>query len=181
MHAIQEIIEKCKCLSNSEKSSFVDAICKTTKLCPDKSFREINKMLTWPTIIALQNQGVDFFPHTKTHPILTQCSPSRLVKEIYEPKKEHFSRLGKPSNIFCYPNGKFTDFNENVINILKKAGYKAAFTAEEAFDDSSKILDLFMLKRYPFPNDVLKFKQLVSGMEFLRVNLGELRVGILVL
>jgi len=129
-----------------------------------------NDALTWAQIHELADQGVEFYPHTCTHPILSQCPDSAIQEEIFEPKKIISSYLQKPADVFCYPNGRYGDFDGRVIGALKKAGYIAAFTSEEGFDRSNGLLDMYQLHRYALFNDTLRFKQIVSGFESLKTH-----------
>lgn len=163
LHAVNKIVEYCKKISNTDKWKLINKLINTLNV--DTGLISRNRSLSWEEIIELQNHRVEFFPHTKTHPILVQCSEKQLHEEIHESRRMLQSKLGKPSDVFCYPNGRFSDFNDNIINILKKQGYRAAFTVEEGFDRPHKDVDLFRLRRYAFPDDLIEFKQLISGFE----------------
>ena len=124
--------------------------------------------LTWEQIREMKEQGMEFLPHTRTHPILAHCTNERMREEIGGSKRRIEAHLGTTADIFCYPNGKQGDFDDAVIAVLKEEGCRAAFTAEEGHDHTQKTVDAFRLKRYPFPDDLCRFKQLVSGMEGLK-------------
>jgi peptidoglycan/xylan/chitin deacetylase (PgdA/CDA1 family) len=119
--------------------------------------------------------NIEFFPHTKTHPILARCTEETVSHEITESKRRIEYELGKPSNIFCYPNGRFIDLDDRVITLLKQSGYRAALTAEGVYDYTHRKIDLFRLKRYPFPDNSISFKRFVSGFETFISDLKRLR------
>jgi peptidoglycan/xylan/chitin deacetylase (PgdA/CDA1 family) len=63
--------------------------------------------------------------HTVSHPFLDRLSMQQQAKEIVESKRQLSDLLGKPVRYFAYPNG---DYNENALNVVKDAGFEAAFT-----------------------------------------------------
>jgi len=63
--------------------------------------------------------------HTVSHPFLDRLSRQQQEKEITESKCQLSDLLGKPVRFFAYPNG---DYNESTLNVVKDAGFEAAFT-----------------------------------------------------
>jgi len=76
----------------------------------------------------LSEAGVSFGGHTHTHTILTALSPTETEKEILLNKKLIENITRKPCVFFAYPNGGKEDFHHVHKDILKQAGYKAAFS-----------------------------------------------------
>lgn len=74
-----------------------------------------------------QHPLVDIQSHTHTHPILTICPPDILEYELVYSRSYLETFLHKPVKVFSYPNGSFS---QDVIDGVKKAGYKYAFTTE---------------------------------------------------
>ena len=105
------------------------------------------KSLTWEQLGEMRDGGVDIECHTYSHGDLR--SPLRktsvdkrtmgliendiktlgmdgwLRKEIVQSRQELEKRLGIRVNVFAYP---FGNFNQKVRDIVKEAGYEAAFT-----------------------------------------------------
>jgi len=121
--------------------------------------------LRWEEIKEMQAHGIDFHPHTKTHPILTQTNAEQKRLEARESKRVLEERLGGCRDIFCYPNGGAEDFDEEMITILKEAGYRAAVTGLPGFDSTRAGTDLFRLRRFAIPFELPTFKEYVSGLE----------------
>lgn len=168
--ATDHIIQFCKTISEEQRGELIKELNKlrTGDLSP-RSHRK-NRPLSWDDIIEMAEHGIEFFPHTKTHPMLIQCTQEKARHEICESKKRVETKLAKGADIFCYPNGRFSDFDDTLVCLLKSAGYKAALTAEEGFDCTHEKNDLFRLRRQPFPGTFLRFKQLVSGLEAFKNN-----------
>ena len=84
---------------------------------------EKDRFLNWREVKEMSAEGVVFGSHTLSHPHLPQLSEDRLDYEISESKKIIEDNTGKEAGIFCYPYG---DFDERVIDAVRKAGYKGA-------------------------------------------------------
>lgn len=63
--------------------------------------------------------------HTRTHPRLTQLSPSDAREEITASKHKLEDLFGSTVEHFCYPYG---DWNEAVRDLVRAAGYRTACT-----------------------------------------------------
>jgi peptidoglycan/xylan/chitin deacetylase (PgdA/CDA1 family) len=63
--------------------------------------------------------------HTVCHPFLDQLSQDEQTEEIFQSKSQLSELLGKPVRYFAYPNG---DYNQSTLNVVKDAGFDAAFT-----------------------------------------------------
>jgi len=88
---------------------------------------------------------VCFGAHTMTHPILTNIPIEKARKEILGSKEELEKWIAKDVKFFAYPNGDVSDFNDEIIKIIKEAGFSCALTS---IDGNCKIGDdLFRLKR----------------------------------
>ena len=76
----------------------------------------------------LADRGATFGGHTHTHTILTSMPDSLAEREILENKDRLEDLLSRPCHFFAYPNGGPNDFNGNHKTMLKRLGYKAAFS-----------------------------------------------------
>lgn len=163
--AIRAVTRFCKTLSNAEKLSLINNLVGLLKV--DISGQPSGKYepLTWDEIAEMHKHGIEFQPHTKTHPIIALVPKEQKMIEIEEPKRVIEGRLKSKADIFCYPNGQWEDFDEETITLLKAAGYKAAVTGMEGFDSVMAKPDMFRLRRYPIPHSQILFKQYISGLE----------------
>ncbi len=71
------------------------------------------------------NSGMEIGSHTQNHTDLTNCSNEVAVNEIFQSKTDLEKKFQVPINHFCYPYGNFDD---EIVNIIKKAGYQTATT-----------------------------------------------------
>lgn len=92
--------------------------------------KEINnnhKLLTIAQIKKLHKLGWTIGCHSATHADLSQLSKADLIKEIVDSKKSLENRLGIKIKYFAYPKGIYTP---KIVECVKKAGYKMAFSTE---------------------------------------------------
>ena len=82
-----------------------------------------DRFLNWQEVLQMAKDGVEFGSHTLTHSYLTKIDRKQAEREIIESKKIIEDKIGKEIKFFCYPYG---DFNSEIIEIVKKTGYKGA-------------------------------------------------------
>jgi len=162
----------CKKQAHSRKIELIDKILGMLKVDLSEQPKGIYEPLAWAEIKEMHKHGIDFHPHTKTHPIISKVTREQKIVEIEEPRKILESHLSDRANIFCYPNGQAEDFDEETIELLKDAGYIGAVTGIEGFDNTKKNPDLFRLSRYAIPHRLIMFKQFVSGLEAFKRSVG---------
>ena len=118
-------------------------------------------ILSWDEVKEMSESGIDFGAHTVTHPILTRVSLDQARFEISQSKKDIEKRLDKPVDTFCYPNGKSSDFNKNLMDLLKEIGFTCAVTTNPGPRPSK--MNLYKLGRLETAWNQESFKFLVSG------------------
>lgn len=130
-------------------------------------------MLSWDEVREMQQSGlITFGSHTKTHPILTQVPHDSALAEIRESKLLVEGKIGRPVDFFAYPNGSWADFDENIMAMVKKSGYRAACSTISA-EHFTKI-DMYCLPRTDITDNICRgigggfshamFSMKVSGM-----------------
>ena len=77
---------------------------------------------------------MDFGWNTLTHPDLTKISLDEARRQIFDSKGDSLT--------FCYPAGRF---NDEVVNLIREAGYVAAVTTKIGIARESS--DLLRLPR----------------------------------
>jgi peptidoglycan/xylan/chitin deacetylase (PgdA/CDA1 family) len=86
-------------------------------------------MLTREMIRHLAENNIEIGGHTITHPILACTSDAQARHEIREGKRQLEDITGRQVRYFAYPNGKpEIDFTPRHVQMVKEAGYVAAFT-----------------------------------------------------
>ncbi|MGC9337896.1 MAG: polysaccharide deacetylase family protein [Candidatus Cloacimonadia bacterium] len=135
----------CATIEDDKKDEYLDELAKLLSVeVPHEAagrFRPMN----WDQILEMSKNGIDYGSHTCSHPILTRISDDRLDHEIRESKKVLENKLQTSINQFCYPNGQEHDFNESIIQKLRKAGYLSSVTTIQGYNHIHA--DPFCIKR----------------------------------
>jgi len=130
---------------------------------PEKEFYMMNR----GQIKEMQEYGIEFGGHTKTHVKLSRVDPEEARVEIVESTEILEELLGEKMISFAYPYG---DLNDRVKQIVEETGYKfgvATDSGSVCFSD-----DLFQIRRIGiFPNITnLGFKRKIRGnYNFIKV------------
>lgn len=85
-------------------------------------------VMDWDGVRHLAEHGFAIGGHTLTHPILTRVPIEAAREEIASSKVEVEGELGVPALGFAYPNGRPSDFDDDVVAAVAAAGYQVAFT-----------------------------------------------------
>jgi peptidoglycan/xylan/chitin deacetylase (PgdA/CDA1 family) len=86
-----------------------------------------NEAMDWDEIKKLASEGVQFAPHSRNHPILTQLDQAELEAELSEPLNDLKFHLGSAPPVLAYPSGYY---NQKVLDVARSLGYKLGFTTE---------------------------------------------------
>jgi peptidoglycan/xylan/chitin deacetylase (PgdA/CDA1 family) len=85
-------------------------------------------MMSWDQVREMQEGGIEVGAHTISHPILTRIPPEQVRAEVQGSKARIEEELGQPVLGFAYPNGKSADWNNEIEQIIARAGIRTAFT-----------------------------------------------------
>lgn len=81
-----------------------------------------SELLSWREIKELNDYGIEFGSHTRTHPDLTQIANAEARRELTESKSIIEEKLGTKVKTFAYPFGKFN----RQIKKLAESNFDAA-------------------------------------------------------
>ena len=133
---IDKIIETIKKFPEEEIEEFIKILQKKTGISLPKE----RLILNWEEIKEMSKHNISFGYHTINHRILTKLSIDEIKNELNLPpilKEINFIQ------VFSYPNG---DYNDEIKNLVKNMGFKAAVTTKKGWIKPGKE-DLFCLKR----------------------------------
>ena len=109
------------------------------------SFLGVEKnYFTWDQAREMEENGISIQSHTVDHKSMTDLTDDQLRAELVESKKKIEAELGKPVEFIAYPTGTY---NLHIAQLVKDAGYKAAFTIK--FGNVDKASNVFALERVP--------------------------------
>jgi peptidoglycan/xylan/chitin deacetylase (PgdA/CDA1 family) len=81
--------------------------------------------MTWAMIEEMAAAGIQFGPHTKTHPDLRGLSRAKLIWQILGSQETVAAHVGYMPRYFAYPSGRY---DENTIALLKELNFWGAVT-----------------------------------------------------
>ena len=115
-------------------------------------------MLREEQIANCDSPNIAFGAHTISHPILMNLTEQQCRVEIEESKRILSDWVNAPIDYFAYPNGRYgVDFSNREMNIVRDAGYSAAFSTEWGAARSGS--NLFAMPRYtPWEKSEFGFK-----------------------
>lgn len=93
------------------------------------------RLMDWSQLRECHTQGIEIGSHTIDHFHLTGLNQVEMSRQIIGSKAKLKDSLNIEATSFCYPYG---DYNENVVNMVRQAGYKAAVTCRFEYDQSGK-------------------------------------------
>ncbi|HOW34969.1 MAG TPA: polysaccharide deacetylase family protein [Candidatus Omnitrophota bacterium] len=103
--------------------------------------------VTWEQLKEMEQHGVTAGSHTLDHTYLPGVSEVMGRRQIIESKKLMEQKLGHAVDYIAYPSG---GFSEEIKNIVRDAGYKAACTTNRGLHVLND--DLYAIKRIRFTN-----------------------------
>lgn len=109
-----------------------------------KGFQEL-ALLGWEEIRELEENNVTIMPHSVNHLNLTKLAEEDRTKELLKSKEVLEKQLGGRKEYFAYPYGSL---NQDVVEAVKAAGYKGAFTSSPGTNIYGKT-DIFRIRRMP--------------------------------
>jgi hypothetical protein len=86
------------------------------------------RLLTWDETRDLESLGVSIGGHTLTHRRLTSLPREEQRAEIDYCKRIIERKLGHKIDAFAYPYGRAVDYDEEIIQMVREAGYWYAFS-----------------------------------------------------
>ncbi|HEX6428365.1 MAG TPA: polysaccharide deacetylase family protein [Niastella sp.] len=85
--------------------------------------------------------------HTVTHPILINCTETKVYEELKISRQKLESWTGKEVVYFAFPNG---DYSSREVQILKTLNYRLAFSTHPKYLTPDMLKDRFTLPRFGF-------------------------------
>ncbi|MBB54125.1 MAG: polysaccharide deacetylase [Magnetovibrio sp.] len=146
IHATIKIKGVCKEAIAADKERILAALKLETAVTPSVDAAANYRKISWA-----QTQELDSHPlfeiggHSHDHNILSRLSVEGMHKDVDRCMSLLEKNLGRTITHFSYPEGRHTDYNEQVISHLKHWGIVCCPSAEDGRNDEQS--DLFHLRR----------------------------------
>jgi len=120
--------------------------------------------LTWEQLQHLAGKGIGIGSHTCTHPYLSRVDALQATEEIAASREAIRSKLGKCSEVFCYPYGQAEDYSSETTEIVRNLGFAGAYVA---YEPDGRDLAPYELKRYSALENYVDFCWKLCGAQLL--------------
>lgn len=86
-------------------------------------------LMGWDHLRALARDGFEIGAHSADHLNLARLDDAELERQVAGARHTLEQRIGQPVDTFAYPYGGTAHFDARVMQAVRRAGYRAAFTA----------------------------------------------------
>lgn len=122
------VVEWMKRLPLAERlAAEADIRAATPRFEPSAAQRAEFDLATWDELRRLVPALVSIGSHTLTHPILSSLDVEQTEREVRDSRAAIERELGRPAELFCYPNG---DFGQAALDAVRRH-YRAAVIESE--------------------------------------------------
>jgi peptidoglycan/xylan/chitin deacetylase (PgdA/CDA1 family) len=112
--ALRQIKAHCKRLPETELQALLAEIEQRTGSDTAPPIGDY-RFMSWAQVQELKSAGFEIGAHTVNHPILSRVDVARAEREMLESRDHIKKELGSCSQVFCYPNGKSSDYTPEVM------------------------------------------------------------------
>ena len=162
-HCIFFLLSRFKKVSNQLKNEYMKNLQKICGVTIPSGLAE-KIILSWDEIREMKDNGISFGAHTLNHPNLASLDLNEAEKEILHSKKMIEERLKTDITLFAYPYGSKSDYNSEIIELIKKTGFKCACTSNHKLANKYNMEDIYHLPRVQVSYDFDRFKIIISGI-----------------
>jgi hypothetical protein len=124
---IFSVMERIKSLSCQERQIILDSLEEEVNKKPSLSYSD-NRFMTWAEVREMTGNGMEIGSHSLTHSSLARLPFSEAAQEIKKSKEVIEENLKKPCEHFAFPFGGKNDFNQELINCVKEAGFRTCLS-----------------------------------------------------
>jgi peptidoglycan/xylan/chitin deacetylase (PgdA/CDA1 family) len=143
LHVLEILKQELKALDHVEREEILAELAAAMGGVDFSGLRR--EMLTWEQLAEMEAAGFIAGAHTISHPILAREPRERVRQEITGSRDELEGRLRRKVDLFAYPNGGPTDYDEQTIEEVRQAGFRLACTM--AFGANNAAVSPFELRR----------------------------------
>lgn len=122
-------------------------------------------VMSWEDVRQLAANGFEIGSHTVNHARLSRCSIKELRHELADSKAQLEQQLGSRVDFFSFPFGLRSDFSDEALTEIKRAGYSCNFSAFGGVNPPGS--DCFAIKRQAVADSdsLLYYRAWIEGWE----------------
>lgn len=144
--AFTEVKAICKKLQDADKNAIIGTIDRTLSY-KSQTDHPLYNFMDWNQVREMnKSQLIDFGAHTIDHVSLSRVPEEEMHRQIDGSVSTLIQELGKPCELFSYPEGQSDDFNDTVIRHLQHHGFDHCPTAIDG-DNTLETTDPFHIRR----------------------------------
>ncbi len=117
---------------------------------------------TWDMAREMDANGISIESHTVDHKSMTDLTDEQLRSELVDSKRKAEEELGHEVDYMAYPTGTY---NLHIAQLVKEAGYKAAFTIK--YGNVDKASNIYALERVPIFQTEQTNKDFVERIRYI--------------
>lgn len=167
--ATQNFGQRCISVGDDVKHRAIDELARAAEVDIPAQVPARYRAMTWDELRAAERLGMNFAPHTVTHPVLSRTTDAQSRQEIVESWERLRAEAADPVNIFAYPNGSFADFGQREVDTLRELGFAGACVGVGGYTSASAFRrdpdERFQVRRFGYMPDLPHLIQQVSGVE----------------
>jgi len=118
--------------------------------------------ITWDMAREMDANGISIESHTVDHKSMTDLTDEQLRSELVDSKRKAEEELGHEVDYMAYPTGTY---NLHIAQLVKEAGYKAAFTIK--YGNVDKASNIYALERVPIFQTEQTNKDFVERIRYI--------------
>ena len=123
---------------------------------------KMSHYLTWDQAREMEQHGISIQSHTVDHKSMTDLTDDQLRAELIDSKKKAEEELGHEVGYMAYPTGTY---NLHIAEMVKEAGYKAAFTIKYGNVDEAS--NIYAIERVPIFHTEHTYKDFLERIHYL--------------
>ena len=122
---VEALVQRMKEVPIADRQRAEDDLrARTPAFTPSALQRQRFDPLTWDELGRIDPALITIGSHTLSHPILTSIDDATLEREVRDSRQRLEQRLGRPVDLFCYPNGA----QDDRVHAAVARHYRAAVT-----------------------------------------------------
>jgi peptidoglycan/xylan/chitin deacetylase (PgdA/CDA1 family) len=161
--------ELCKVVPEPVKLRAIEAVAEVAEVTLPEAPPSAYAPMTWDDLRRCEAGGMEFGPHTVTHPVLSRTDDAQSAHEVAESWSRVRAEAHSAVPIFCYPNGQRTDFGPRELATFRTIGIRGAVVGETGYASHAGYRagedGRFQVPRFAYHESVPEMRQLVNGVE----------------